>query len=201
MNEKFFQLPKEKQLRILNAGFRVFSENSYKKSPMSEIAAEADISKSLLFFYFKNKKELYIFLMKTAEALTKKHLMESGCYQETDIFEMMYKGLISKVALMKKYPYMSKFALKAYYEDDEEVKGELEKIIKPYTRLNTNKMIPNLDPKDYKDGLNLRLMYNDMYLASEGYVYRMQQEGEIDIDKMAVEFREMIDFWKSIYLK
>ena len=45
MNEKFYSLPQEKQDRILNAGFRVFSKNSYKKSPMLEIANEADISK------------------------------------------------------------------------------------------------------------------------------------------------------------
>ncbi len=46
MNEKFFALPKEKQQRIINAGYRVFSRNSYRKSPVGEIAAEADISKS-----------------------------------------------------------------------------------------------------------------------------------------------------------
>ena len=57
MNEKFFSLPTEKQQAIINAGYRVFSQNSYKKSPMSEIAAAAGISKSLLFHYFKNKKE------------------------------------------------------------------------------------------------------------------------------------------------
>ena len=61
MNEKFFSLPEEKQLAIINAGYRVFSQNSYKKSPMIEIAAEADISKSLLFYYFRNKKELYLY--------------------------------------------------------------------------------------------------------------------------------------------
>ena len=59
MNDKFFALPQDKQDRILNAGYRVFSQNSYKKSPMNEIALEADISKSLLFFYFKNKKEFF----------------------------------------------------------------------------------------------------------------------------------------------
>ena len=32
MNEKFYALPQEKQDRILNAGFRVFAKNSYKKS-------------------------------------------------------------------------------------------------------------------------------------------------------------------------
>lgn len=62
MNEKFFSLPEEKQQAIINAGYRVFSQNTYKKSPVSEIAAEAGISKSLLFYYFRNKKELYLFL-------------------------------------------------------------------------------------------------------------------------------------------
>ena len=31
---------------------------------MSEIATEAGISKSLLFHYFKNKKEFYLYLRK-----------------------------------------------------------------------------------------------------------------------------------------
>ena len=70
MNEKFFALPEEKQQRILNAGYRVFSQNSYKKSPMSEIADEAGISKSLLFHYFRNKKELYLFLWDTCAEMT-----------------------------------------------------------------------------------------------------------------------------------
>lgn len=61
MNDKFFLLPEEKQQRILNAAYRVFSQNSYKKSPMSEIAAEAGISKSLLFHYFHNKQEFFGF--------------------------------------------------------------------------------------------------------------------------------------------
>ena len=201
MNDKFFALPKDKQDRILNAGFRVFSQNSYKKSPMNEIAMEADISKSLLFFYFRNKKEFYLFLMKTAEELTMKYLVDSGCYQESDIFEMMYKGLLAKTEMMKKYPDMSSFALKAYYEDDEEVKDELRKIIEPYTELSTNTTLPKLNPEDYKDGLDLNLMYQNMYLVSEGYIYRMQHEGNIDYDKITEDFRKMIAFWKDLYLK
>ena len=62
MNPKFYNLPEEKQQAIINAAYRVFSQNSYKNSPMSEIASLAGISKSLLFHYFSNKKELYLFL-------------------------------------------------------------------------------------------------------------------------------------------
>lgn len=61
INEKFFELPIEKQERIINAGFKVFSQNSYKKSPVSEIADAAGISKSLLFHYFHNKKRIISF--------------------------------------------------------------------------------------------------------------------------------------------
>ena len=70
MNERFFSLPVEKQQAILNAGYRVFSQNSYKNSPMSEIADEAGISKSLLFHYFRNKKELYLFLWENCAETT-----------------------------------------------------------------------------------------------------------------------------------
>ena len=80
MNEKFFSLPIEKQEAIINAGYRVFSENSYKKSPMSEIADAAGISKSLLFYYFHNKKELYLFLWENCAQLTIEELTKSGCY-------------------------------------------------------------------------------------------------------------------------
>ena len=89
MNEKFFSLPPEKQQRILNAGFRVFSQNSYKKSPTSEIAAEAGISKALLFHYFRNKQELYLFLWDWGAKVTIEYLTAYKCYEPTDLFEMI----------------------------------------------------------------------------------------------------------------
>ena len=201
MNDKFYALPKEKQDRILNAGFRVFSKNSYKKSPMNEIAAEAGISKSLLFFYFRNKKEFYLFLMKTAEELTAKYVLESGCYKELDIFEMMYKGLLAKAEMMRVYPDMSTFALKAYYEEDEEIREDIKKIVEPYRKLSTNTALPPLNPAEYKEGLDLTMMYQNMYLASEGYLYQMQNNGKIDIDKIIEDYRNLINFWKQLFLK
>ena len=55
MNERFYSLSQDKQQRIINAAYKVFALNSYKKAPMSEIANEAEISKALLFHYFRNK--------------------------------------------------------------------------------------------------------------------------------------------------
>ena len=201
MNEKFYALSEEKQNAIINAGFKVFAKNSYKKSPVNEIAIEAGISKSLLFFYFRNKKELYIFLLKKSEELTKRTLMESGVMNGTDIFDIMYRGLLAKASMMKKYPDMGNFSIKAYYEKDPEVVKDVQKIIAPYTKMETNITLPPLDKSKFKEGLDLNMMYQDMYLASEGYLWRMQQTDRLDIDRMVADYKKIIDFWKSIYLK
>ena len=201
MNEKFYALSEEKQNAIINAGFKVFAKNSYKKSPVNEIAIEAGISKSLLFFYFRNKKELYIFLLKKSEELTKRTLMESGVMNGTDIFDIMYRGLLAKASMMKKYPDMGNFSIKAYYEKDPEVVKDVQKIVAPYTKMETNMTLPPLDKSKFKESLDLNMMYQDMYLASEGYLWRMQQTDKLDIDKMVSDYKKIIDFWKSIYLK
>ena len=201
MNEKFYALSEEKQNALINAGFKVFARNSYKRSPVNEIAIEAGISKSLLFFYFRNKKELYIFLLKKSEELTKRTLMESGVMNGTDIFDIMYRGLLAKASMMKKYPDMGNFSIKAYYEKDPEVVKDVQKIVAPYTKMETNMTLPPLDKSKFKEGLDLNMMYQDMYLASEGYLWRMQQTDRLDIDRMVADYKKIIDFWKSIYLK
>ena len=93
MNPKFYFLPQEKQQTILNAGFHVFSRNSYRKSPMSEIADAAGISKSLLFHYFRNKKELYLFLWDTCAKITVEEMERRGTYEQTDLFGSMEYGM------------------------------------------------------------------------------------------------------------
>jgi len=201
MNDKFYSLPKEKQDRIINAGFRVFSRNSYKKSPVQEIALEAGISKSLLFFYFKNKKELYVFLWQKVEELVTGELNNSDTGKAKDLFDLMYQSLITKVKLLYNYPDIMNFSVKAYYENDPDIRDEIRKIVDPYTSLATNKRIPHLDPKYFKDGLDLQKMYREIYLASEGYLWQVSQKGNIDVEKVIKEYKQMVDFWRVLFLK
>lgn len=201
MNEKFYSLPKEKQNRMINAGFRVFSRNSYKKSPVQEIALEADISKSLLFFYFKNKKELYLFLWQKAQEITKESAARSGIPKDTNIFDIMYQSMVSKMEILNVYPDIMDFSVRVYYEDDPDVRSDIRKTVKPYTDLTANRMLPAQDPSVYKEGLDLEKMYKFIYLASEGYMWQMSQRGNIDAGKVLEDFREMTAFWKELFLK
>lgn len=51
MNEKFFDLKKEKQDRMINAALKVFAENGFRRASTDEMVKEAGISKGLLFHY------------------------------------------------------------------------------------------------------------------------------------------------------
>jgi len=61
MNEKFYALPEEKQSQILNAAYKVFATNQYKKA-------------------------LYLFLWKHAADLTKKYMRQYKVYETDDFF-------------------------------------------------------------------------------------------------------------------
>lgn len=201
MNERFFSLPAEKQQAIINAGYRVFSQNSYKNSPMSEIADAAGISKSLLFHYFRNKKELYLFLWDKCAETTIAFLTRYGCYGQKDLFESLERGMQAKMEIIRLYPDMGNFTIKAFYEKDPEINAAIQESYHKYFSLKADKTLLNLDPGQFIPDLDIAMMYREMYWASEGYLWEVVQRGNVDIDQMTKDFDDLIGFWKSIYLR
>ena len=201
MNERFFSLPAEKRQAILTAGYRVFSQNSYKNSPMSEIAGAAGISKSLLFHYFRNKKELYLFLWDNCAETTIEFLPRYGCYDQTDLFESMERGMRAKMEIIRLYPDMGSFVIKAFYEKDAEICAAIQESYHKYFNLKADRTRLNLDPAQFLPGLDVAMMYREMYWAAEGYLWEMVQRGDVNIDQMEKDFGKLMAFWKSVYLR
>ncbi len=176
MNDKFFKLPLEKQRRIINAAYKVFSENSYKKAPMSEIADRSGISKALLFHYFTNKKELYMYLWTNAIDRTRKAVVEYKTLETDDFFEMLKRSLLSKCSLMRDYPHIYAFSLRAYYETAPEIK-------------NSGKIL-------YR-----KTMYAEIFYAIDGYMLKKYRSNCIIPDEIEEELTVLIDFWKKVYTR
>lgn len=201
MNQKFFSLSPEKQRTIICAGYRVFSQNAYKNSPMSEIAAQAGISKSLLFHYFRNKKELYLYLWDEAARLTIRVLTEYGCYGQKDLFASMERGMRAKIELIRRYPDMAGFTIRAFYEKDPEICAAIQASYHRYFNLKADQDRLDLDPAQFVPGLDIPMMYREMYWASEGYLWEMVQRGDVDMERMEQDFTRLMAFWKSVYLR
>ncbi len=201
MNEKFFSLPEEKQQAIINAGYHVFSQNSYKNSPMSEIAEAAGISKSLLFHYFHNKKELYLFLWDKCAETTIEYMTRYECYSQKELFESMERGMRAKMEIIRLYPDMANFTIKAFYEKDPEINAAVQESYHRYFNFKADKARINFNPEQFIPGLDIPMMYREMYWAAEGYLWETVQRGDMDMEQMEKDFTRLIEFWKSVYLR
>jgi AcrR family transcriptional regulator len=200
MNEKFFQLPLEKQERIIDAAYKVFVSNTYKKAPMSEIASEAGISKSLLFHYFKNKKELYLFLLDNAIKHVKKVANEYGVWESKDFFDVIHRILLAKCAVIRDYPSLYKFARKAYYQQDSEVALLGRKNYLNETPSEAEeKLCKNIDKSNMRGDIDVRLLSREIMLVVDGYLRQVAMSDELDADQIERDFTRMIEQWKKVY--
>lgn len=109
MNEKFFDLKKEKQDRMINASLKLFAINGYKHASTDDIVAEAGISKGLLFHYFGNKLGLYTFLYDYSVRFMKLELTTGVSSSIDDYFEIRKQIEFAKMQVLKNYPYMQQF--------------------------------------------------------------------------------------------
>ena len=117
MNERFFDLNREKQDRMINAALKVFAMQGYRHASTDEIVKEADISKGLLFHYFQSKLGLYTFIYDYSVRFVTLELRACVDPFTTDLFDLMKQMELGKMHAMKAYPYMQQFLNRSLTED------------------------------------------------------------------------------------
>lgn len=170
MNLKFFELPIEKQNRMLNAGYKVFALYPYKKAPMSVIADEAGISKPLLFHYFYNKKGLYLHLFTRAVAFAEEESKKDHMEDEKDYFVLMRKVIEQRIRMIKKYPYMYRFLANAYYEKSDLVQDDLARIKSEKLLVRKEDTLKRIDCSKFKNPEDVGMLFDIVLWMSEGYM-------------------------------
>ena len=117
MNDKFFDLKKEKQDRMINAALKVIALNGYKHASTDDIVKEASISKGLLFHYFISKVGLYEFVYDYSVRYMMLELSTGVSKGETDYFELIWQIWQAQLQVMHTYHYMLLFLNESKKED------------------------------------------------------------------------------------
>lgn len=125
MNEKFFDLKKEKQDRMINASLKIFALEGYDHASTDDIVKEAGISKGLLFHYFISKLGLYSFIYDYSVRYLMLELNKVS-QEEKDYFKLYEQIKYSELQVMKNYPYMLQFINKSKDENVSEALLETE---------------------------------------------------------------------------
>ncbi|MDQ0087560.1 AcrR family transcriptional regulator [Paenibacillus anaericanus] len=199
MNNKFYNLALDRQKQIINGALKVFAASSYRQASTIDIAEEAGISKGLLFHYFKNKKELYLYLYEYCINLAINEIEGNRDIEETDFFQILMHSQRSKCKLMKEHRYMYDFLVKVYTENDLEMVEEIVQYSRPWIASNFRQFLDKVDTSNFKDGVDVPLLFQSIQWCSDGFMRSTLHNKSID--EMDEEFTRILEMYKQNFYK
>ena len=191
----------EKQNIILDAALSTFGTNGYKKASISDIAANAGISKAMIFHYFGTKKALYLYLVNLCGGIMMKQVNEKFDNSITDFFERIKMSSSIEISVMKRHTAIPSFLASAYFENDVEVKDELQGIFNGGEDFRNKIAFDGMNTSKFKEGIDLKLLMKMLVWMAEGYTKQMSNIPVNKIDTKLEEFNECMDMIKNNFYK
>ena len=189
MYSKFLNLDQEKQDRIINAAIKEFAQKGYDRASTNEIVKEAGISKGLLFHYFGNKKQLFLFLFDYCYEIIAEQFYQKVNLAEKDFFTRMRQAVKIKMELSTIYPDLFKFIKEAYLEDSAEVKVEVDGRVKILNNANFNKIYEGIDFSKFRDDMDIKKVLKII-------TYTFEKLSEEELSKAKLSPTHHIDYEK-----
>lgn len=202
MNDAFKQLPEEKQLAIFNASMEVFAKNDYKKASTDDIAAKAGISKGLLFYYFHNKKTLYLETYDYVMRVGRAAIDDPHLFEITDFFELLTYATEKKLHIMTKMPYLYDFSLRTFYSEKEEISAPLKEKMDSDIAEIYQVYFQNIDRSKFVDGVDPIQVLNMLTWMADGYIHLQQFTGNThNLESMMEAFNTLVQLLKKASYK
>lgn len=196
--EKFLELPNEKQLKIINAGFEYFGKYGYKGANTEDIANRAGISKGLLFYYFKNKESYYLFLCEFCQNLMLESFQETDFQEITDFFELIDFATKAKLKIITEYPFITDFSVNLIADKSIKVGSKSEEYVNNAIYNSFDIYFKNIDFTPFKEEIDVKKIYQMMLWLSEGYI---NEKKRINTPIILEDFLSDFALWKALFKK
>ncbi|MCL6610556.1 MAG: TetR/AcrR family transcriptional regulator [Peptococcaceae bacterium] len=196
-------LPKEKMKAVLEASVREFAEHGYAKASTNRITKGAGISKGLLFHYFGNKKNLYLY---TLDACVENYLQYLSVHLKDlspDLLERMLEISGIKIKMFMETPLMYRLVASAFTDPPWELKEEI------CARQNRiySKQVPlilkDIDKSMFREDINhekaIQLVLAAMEALSRRHTaaFRERADGGLaELPKIIDDLKEYVDILK-----
>lgn len=197
----FLQLNKDKQVKIINAGFKNFALKGYKKASAMDIAKDAGISKAMIFHYFGSKKDMYAYLITYAHDTLNDYVYSYVDKNVTDIFDMISLSTIGKIEACGIYPFILSFIASVFKEEDPEIETVVKAYIKK-TEEQIHEMVNwRLDYSRFREDIDKQTALKIMSLTADGVLSRFSMNSKIVASEQMEEYKECMLALKSILYK
>ena len=194
-------IPEDKRESIINASIKEFAKHEYKHAVLENIAKNANISKSLLLYHFKSKKNLYLYTYDYVCEYLETIITDSDFYKIRDFFELMEYSFYKKLEMMEKYKSIFDFLLQGYFDESEDVKEIVNKY-RDKKQIDIGSYFKNIDTTKFKDDVNIQDIIEMITYTSEGYLQsRKNIIIKIDKDDMIKQYSKWMKMFKKISYK
>ncbi|MBQ7360071.1 MAG: TetR/AcrR family transcriptional regulator [Lachnospiraceae bacterium] len=200
MNEKFFDLKKEKQDRMINAALKVFAMHGYRHASTDDMVREAGISKGLLFHYFGSKLGVYTFVFDYSVRYMTLELTSTIKKDETDFFELLKQKEQAKMQALRGYPYMQQFLDRCMVEDVSEALLAIEEKRNIFAQ-NIEGIYGQIDLSSLPAGVNGEKLWRMLELTIRGLMTQRIMDGSFQAGMLYDEICEYIEMTKGLVRK
>ena len=177
MNEKFFDLRKEKQDRIMGAAMEVFALSGYAHASTDEMVKLAHISKGLLFHYFGSKLGLYGFLYDYSMRFISLEFQRHVTEKETDFFKLQIQQLAAWTDAMRQYPYIRLFLMRTQEETDPDALSRIGEKRASFVQL-TQEIADRYDRTPFREDAPVELVSNIVWYVLTGFLTEIDKTEE-----------------------
>lgn len=197
MYETFEKLPGSKKEQILQVCIEEFAQNGYKNASTNTIVKRLGISKGVLFLYFKNKRNLYLYLVEYLTIILVddffKCFPSEGSGISIDVFDNL--GEYYKMMIQENPDYFL-FMLGAFMNPPEDLKYDVENL---HNKAHDT-ILNNLNSKGFRKDIDMPMVVNLLHLISffVGQMVLKEYKGGKD---WTDEIKKDIENYAEIYAK
>jgi len=200
--ENFFKIRAEKQSNIVNAAFKEFGKQGYKKASLADIAKRAEITKGMITYYFGSKKMLYMYLVDVSQRRLIKSINNRLGNAENNFFNKMEAIIEIQVDAIKEHPAMVSFANSMYSESDPEVMEVIQVMDSEYENLH-NTILTNIDTSQFSSGVNPHILCRFIFWAADGFISELYEAAgcETQVNTLTANLRECLNLMAITFCK
>lgn len=209
ITKPFNNLDAEKQKRILNAALKEFAENGYDKASTNRIVKDAGIGKGMLFYYFKNKKELCHYLIDyTIDMMANKYV---NLFQtkEPDFFERITRIAQAEFVFNMENPYVGYFLTTLVGSDDLELSADAKERFEELQQFVFPMLYADIDHSLFREDVDVEKTLQLIQWSLEGFNNELTNQfkkeemdfSSLDLASIWEEFYEYINIFKTSFYK
>ncbi|WP_134339471.1 TetR/AcrR family transcriptional regulator [Filobacillus milosensis] len=197
----------DKQQRIIFSALNEFAEYGYDRASTNRIVKNAGVGKGMLYYYFNNKWELFLYLVKESLDVIEEEYLNKVDLSETDFFERMSKIAEFKMKVYLEHSQIFNFMSQVFIMEESKLPDELRRRIVKLREESYAKLYSNIDFSSFKDDIDVDKAFQLIQWSIDGYQNNLihRHEGtdfsNLDFESLKEEFLDYIEVLRKAFYK